>query len=138
MFIKPMHQIIVCFYSHTLHDEIKCHLMKLGAPTHPKNWNFQHKVPCSQWPHSTMEGLYSITKEILLGLYNTWWMCDHPSKVTLQRATRHIKLALKRLLGVDPFSVFWVAIVSWHPPSHHKDGCYMDRKHFLVVFMSHS
>jgi hypothetical protein len=38
-------------------------------------------------------------------------MCDHPSKVTLQRATRHIKLALKRLLGIDPFNVFLVAIV---------------------------
>jgi hypothetical protein len=39
-------------------------------------------------------------------------MCDHPSKVTLQRATRNIKLALKRLLSIDPFSVFLVAIVS--------------------------
>jgi hypothetical protein len=39
-------------------------------------------------------------------------MCDHPSKVTLQRAPRHIKNALKRLLGIDSFSVFLVAIVS--------------------------
>jgi hypothetical protein len=39
-------------------------------------------------------------------------MCDHPSKVTLQRATRHIKLALKRLLGIVPFTVLLMAIVS--------------------------
>ncbi len=36
LFIKPMHQVIVCLYSHTLHNGNNMLLMKMGSPTHPK------------------------------------------------------------------------------------------------------